>query len=122
MFNIPVSNGEIIDKYTILEIKLKNINDEIKLKNIKSEHSLLKEFVVSLEKFNITGLLESLRKVNSELWEIEDKIREKEKIKDFGIDFIELARSVYKKNDERFNVKNQINIQTNSDLKEEKSY
>lgn len=122
MFNIPVSNGEIIDKYTILEIKLRNVKDEIKLRNIKKEYLLLKEYVFKLKNFNITKLIESLGKINSELWEIEDQIREKEKIKDFGIDFIELARSVYKKNDERFKIKYQINIQTNSDLKEEKSY
>jgi len=118
---IEVSNGEIIDKLTILMIKLERIKDEPKLANIRKEYEILLEAaksVISME----DPLVKSLYDVNSELWEIEDHIRELERKKDFGDDFINTARSVYFKNDRRAELKREINLKTSSGLIEEKSY
>lgn len=119
---IEVSNGEIIDKLTILSIKMDNITDEKKLENIRKEYLLLKE---AANKIGITGENELYRRlltVNKKLWDIEDKIRDCERDKDFGEKFIELARSVYITNDERSRIKKEINKETGSELTEEKSY
>ncbi|HOK25602.1 MAG TPA: DUF6165 family protein [Bacteroidales bacterium] len=118
---IEVSNGEIIDKLTILMIKLERIKDEEKLANIRKEYEMLREaaeLVISLD----DPLVKALYQVNSELWDIEDHIRELERRKDFGDDFINTARSVYFKNDRRAELKREINIKTSSGLIEEKSY
>ena len=117
---IEVSNGEIIDKYTILTIKLDKIKDSEKLVNIKKEHDYLLEVVDSIytalptEKANaeLAFLHEDLLNVNKTLWNIEDFIRESERDETFGADFIELARSVYYTNDDRSEVKKSINILT----------
>lgn len=127
---IEVSNGEIIDKYTILTIKLDKIKDSEKLVNIKKEHDYLLEVVDSIytalptEKANaeLAFLHEDLLNVNKTLWNIEDFIRESERDETFGADFIELARSVYYTNDDRSEVKKSINILTGSLFTEEKSY
>jgi len=119
--SIPISIGELIDKITILEIKNNKIQGT-KLNNIKKELSQLK---IALENSQIRidiELLKKLKKVNSELWSIEDKIRLKEKEQDFNDEFIELARSVYIKNDERASIKKQINLKYSSYIIEEKSY
>lgn len=118
---IEVSNGEIIDKLTIIQIKLERITDEGKLKNLRNEFDLLKE--ASLSVIHIDDpLYIALYNVNCELWDIEDHIRDLERKRDFGKDFIETARAVYIKNDLRSRIKREINIKTSSGLIEEKSY
>ena len=115
------SNGEIIDKLTIIQIKLERIRDEIKLINLKKEYNEL--FNVSSSLINTSDpLYKSLYEVNTELWDIEDHIRDLERKKDFGDDFIATARAVYIKNDRRSELKREINIKTSSGLIEEKSY
>lgn len=124
---IEVSNGEIIDKYTILEIKLSQIKDEEKLKNIQHEYDVLTPDVKNIyascnDESHLKKLHNDLLTINKKLWDIEDDIRECERAKDFGQTFIDLARAVYYTNDDRSDVKKQINIFTGSDLVEEKSY
>ena len=124
---IEVSNGEIIDKYTILEIKLSKIKNEVKLVNIKNEYETLTPDVQRIhdgckDKSQLETLQNDLLDVNKKLWKIEDEIRECERANDFGQTFIDLARAVYYTNDDRSDVKKEINILTNSDLVEEKSY
>lgn len=118
---IEVSNGEVVDKLTIVEIKLLNIKDEQKLANLKKEFEVLDKAVRNILS-KTHPLYNELLEINKKLWDIEDKIRECERKKDFGQKFIELARSVYFTNDKRSEVKRRINEVTNSDLKEEKSY
>jgi len=118
---VEVSNGELVDKLSILEIKLKKIQDGEKLKNVRKEYELL-EIAVGQIIEKDDPLYRELLDVNQKLWEIEDRIRELEKNKDFGKDFIETARMVYMNNDIRAKIKQQINLKTNSDLFEEKSY
>ena len=119
---IEVSNGELVDKVSILSIKLENIKDENKLTNIKKEYDLLLQ-EMELLKINIDSEeFKELQSVNRELWKIEDKIRIKEAKQEFDDEFIQLARSVYFKNDVRFEIKRKINAQTNSLLAEEKEY
>jgi hypothetical protein len=118
---IEVSNGEIIDKLTIIQIKLERIKDPSKLKNLKKEYDKLVKVSSSIIS-NDDPLYMSLYEVNCELWDIEDKIRDLERKKDFGSDFIESARAVYIKNDKRSELKREINIKTSSGLIEEKSY
>lgn len=118
---IEVSNGEIVDKLTIIEIKLANIQDEQKRANLKTEYDILNAAVESIISKEHPLYLELLE-INGKLWNIEDRIRELEKSKDFGIEFIQVARSVYFTNDQRSDVKRKINLLTNSSLFEEKSY
>ncbi|MFV0291239.1 MAG: DUF6165 family protein [Mangrovibacterium sp.] len=118
---IEVSNGEIVDKLTIIEIKLERIKDAGKLANLRNEYDVLNEAttqIISKDHAHYQALLE----VNKELWDIEDRIRELEKAKDFGDEFVQVARSVYFKNDTRAEVKRKINDLTGSTLVEEKSY
>ena len=122
---IEVSNGEILDKITILVIKSKMITDPVKLKNINNELDELKSFldVVGYESnITVNSLVKELQSVNEKLWVIEDKLRDKEKLKEFDDEFIELARGVYFTNDERARIKKNLNEVTNSKLVEEKSY
>ena len=128
---IEVSNGEIIDKLTILKIKLDQIKDADKLVNIQKEYDYLQGIVGSIYaefKDNHAAVKElqflhnDLLNVNKTLWNIEDFIREHERNENFGQDFIELARSVYYTNDDRSEVKKKINILTGSLFVEEKSY
>jgi peptidoglycan hydrolase CwlO-like protein len=124
---IEVSNGEIIDKYTILEIKLSEIKDVKKLVNIQNEHNILTPVVESIygsvnDQEHLKKLHHDLLEVNKKLWKIEDDIRECERAKDFGKTFVDLARAVYYTNDDRSDVKKAINKFTGSDLVEEKSY
>ena len=118
---IEVSNGEIIDKLTILQIKLERIKDNVKLTNLKKEYN---ELVSASSSILSTSdpLFNALYNVNCDLWDIENRIREFERKKDFGEDFISTAREVYFKNDKRSELKKKINIQTSSKLVEEKSY
>ena len=122
---IEVSNGEILDKITILVIKSKMIDDPTKLKNINNELDELKPFldVVGYESNNtINSLVKELESVNEKLWNVEDKLRDKERSKQFDDEFIKLARDVYFTNDERARIKKNLNEVTNSKLVEEKSY
>ena len=115
-----MSNGEIVDKYTILLIKSEMIKDEDKLVNINKELSHLENIVIEL---NIKKeQKEQLLNVNFSLWGVEDELRECESAKRFDDYFIALARQVYILNDERAAIKKQINFDTNSQLTEEKSY
>jgi len=118
---IEVSNGEIIDKLTILQIKLERIKDEAKQTNLMKEFSELSKVTKTIISTSDV-LYISLYEVNCELWDIEDHIRDLERRKDFGGDFIATARAVYIKNDKRSEIKREINIRTSSGLIEEKSY
>ena len=122
---VEVSNGELLDKLTILELKLSNISDVKKLTNIQKEHDELNPLAGQL--FDSYGeelknLYKQLAEINSELWTIEDDIRECERNKDFGSDFVSLARAVYFTNDKRSEIKKSINLLTGSCFVEEKSY
>jgi hypothetical protein len=118
---IEVSNGEIIDKLTIIQIKLERITDKTKQINLKKEYEELSKVSSSIISTS-DPLYKSLYDVNCELWDIEDHIRDLERNKDFGDDFISTARAVYVKNDRRSELKREINIKTSSGLMEEKSY
>lgn len=118
---IEVSDGEIVDKLTIIEIKMEKIKDENKLINIRKEYAVVDEAVKTIIAKNDPLYLELLN-INKELWKIEDDIRDCEKAKDFGQQFIDLARAVYYTNDRRADVKKRINLQSGSNLIEEKSY
>jgi hypothetical protein len=118
---IEVSNGEIIDKLIIIQIKIERIKDKSRLKNLRKEFDELKNVAESIIRMD-DPLYKALYNVNCELWDIEDHIRDLERKKDFEDDFIETARSVYFKNDKRSELKRKINIKTASGLIEEKSY
>ena len=121
IINAPISIGELVDKITILEIK-KNKLQNSKLKNVLKELSYLRE-LIEKHKIDITDdLFFQLKEVNLSLWNIEDQIRIKEKNKEFDNTFIELARSVYFKNDIRAEIKKSINQLCNSEITEEKFY
>ena len=119
----PVSWGELIDKITILEIKLENMTDPEKLANVKHEHNVLSETRDSFDlPDGLADLTAKLKDINQQLWNIEDDIRDQERQKDFGDTFIQLARAVYVTNDKRAALKKDVNILMGSDLIEEKSY
>ncbi len=122
--SVPVSYGELIDKITILEIKSERIKDAAKLANVRVELDLLNDTwqADSAARSDIAAERDALRRVNEALWDIEDRIRVKEKAKAFDAEFIELARSVYIRNDERAVIKRAINEKLGSTLVEEKSY
>jgi hypothetical protein len=117
---VEISIGEVLDKISILSIKLNKIKDQEKLKNIQKEFS----FISAIVKQSIFAdpLYFELCKVNQKLWIVEDELREHEKINNFNEDFINLARSVYVLNDKRAAIKKEINIAYGSELIEEKSY
>ena len=122
---VEISNGELLDKISILELKLLKIEDKEKLVNIQKEFDTLNPLAKGLfEKFG--GQLQNhyleLARINGLLWDIEDWIRDCEREKRFDEEFIQLARSVYVTNDQRSEVKKLINKTTGSDLVEEKSY
>jgi hypothetical protein len=120
---VEISNGELVDKLTILKIKEEKILDKDKLQNIKNEIDELSPLYIKiLENKNISYLFEELMMINLHLWDIEDSIREKERKKEFDEDFVSLARSVYFQNDKRASIKKHINTETGSFLIEEKSY
>ena len=119
-----ISYGEFLDKLTILEIKNERITDKSKLDNIQKELNLVKQLWQDSPASNIdiTSELAALKAVNEKLWKIEDDIRDKERQQSFDQGFIDLARSVYFENDDRANIKKEINIKLGSDIVEEKSY
>tara|TARA_Y100000389_G_C17043185_1_gene309113 strand:+ start:44 stop:451 length:408 start_codon:yes stop_codon:yes gene_type:complete len=117
---IPVSIGEVFDKYSILEIKLSKINNQNKKVLVSKESELLKPY---LDKYPLDiAIYNNLKKVNTELWDIEDELRVKEFKKDFGEEFIQLARKVYLTNDKRAEIKRHINMLFKSEIIEIKDY
>ncbi len=122
---LEISNGELLDKISILELKMLKIEDKKKLVNIEKEFYTLNPLCVKLfEKFGsqLQNLYLKLAEINGQLWDIEDWIRDCEREKRFDAEFIQLARSVYVTNDRRSKVKKEINLLTKSGLVEEKSY
>ena len=121
---IEISVGELLDKISILEIKLEKIKDPNKLKFISIELSILKDQLAKNVKYNdkIKNLYQSLKKINLKLWTIEDDKRQCEKNKDFSETFIKLSRDVHFLNDERAKIKLEINNHTGSKIKEIKEY
>jgi hypothetical protein len=118
--NIEISIGEALDKLSILGIKMEKIKDEAKLDNVAKEYYMILDLVE--EEMLEDELYDKLKFVNRRLWEIEDEIRVCEKHGDFNLNFIRLARAVYHRNDERAEIKRQINLKYNSNLIEEKHY
>ena len=119
-----ISAGELFDKISILEIKLERIKDKNSQEEIIKEYNMLKETQNSSIEFTdkIKELFESIKETNLSLWKIEDKIRVCEKNKDYGKNFIELARGVYFTNDKRSKIKSEINKILGSNIKEIKQY
>jgi len=119
-----ISPAELLDKISILEIKLEKVRDKNRLQEIKKEYKILKE--IQNSSINIIGkikdLFESLKNVNTELWNIEDKLRICEKNKNFDKNFVELARGVYFANDKRAILKSEINKTLKSNIREIKQY
>ena len=119
-----ISAGELIDKITILEIKKIKITDTNKLKEVDKElislNNTMKNFIK--DQSVIVNLKEKLKEINLKLWDIEDRKRNAERNNDFGKKFIELARNVYKLNDERAKIKSEINLILNSNIREVKSH
>ncbi len=121
--SVPVSWGELLDKITILEIKRDRIARAEARENVLREYRLLRAIGAQvLYRSGVAALVEALKRVNETLWEIEDAIREQEAARDFGAEFVRLARAVYQRNDERAAIKREINRALESDLIEEKSY
>ena len=121
IISAPISIGELVDKITILEIK-KNKLQNSKLENVLKELSFLRKLIEKHQIEITDDLFTQLKEINLTLWNIEDQIRKKEKNKEFDNIFIELARSVYFKNDKRAEIKKRINQLSNSEITEEKSY
>jgi hypothetical protein len=121
---VPISWGELFDKITILQIKLENLTSKPALENVEQELKKLQSIFTQYcpKKMETTQLEGELRQINQQLWDIEDKIRDKERHNDFDGEFIQLARSVYITNDERSRIKRKINDMLGSELVEEKSY
>ena len=123
MINIQVSVGELIDKLSILQIKLDKITDEYKLNLVNREFALLyNESIPYLGDNMVSKWYPMLVEVNSKLWDVEDKLRILESEQRFEGEFISLARQVYYLNDERFEIKNKINLHLDSGIKEVKQY
>jgi hypothetical protein len=122
--HVPVSPGEVLDKITILEIKSERMTEPEKVANVRAELALLQETwsQAVTEDDVIRDLHGQLKQINEALWEIEDDIRDKERVKEFDQRFIELARSVYFTNDRRSEVKKKLNLHLGSQIIEEKSY
>jgi predicted transcriptional regulator len=122
---IPVSTGELIDKITILEIKNENISSEAKLANVRKELALLGQVLKNLPMAaadEISALQTQLKAVNKEIWDAEDVIRDLDRRREFGDEYIKVARSIYRLNDARADTKKKINILSGSSVVEEKGY
>ena len=119
-----ISAGELLDKISILEIKLEKIYDKNKQVELKKEYKILEENQNSTIKLEgkIKDLFKSLKNINLKLWNVEDKLRICEKNKDFGQTFVDLSRSVYLNNDKRANIKSEINKILGSNIREIKQY
>jgi hypothetical protein len=122
--HVPISPGELIDKITILQIKSARIADPVKVANVRNELALLEQtwrespFSTS----DVDAEWAALRRINEKLWDVEDQLRDKERVRTFDQEFIDLARAVYFTNDERAAVKREINTKLGSKIVEEKSY
>lgn len=119
---VEISNGELVDKVTILFIKKQKITDAAKLANVQKEYDILARDMAKIPLTTEAQEFQELLHVNQALWDIEDKIRRKEALGQFDAEFIALARSVYFENDKRATLKKTINEQTGSALVEEKQY
>ena len=122
---VEISTGELIDKISILEIKLLNIKDSSKIINVYKELQILNtHFQELLDEYGskIKELYIKISSINKTLWDIEENIRKKESLKEFNEEFVELARQLYLVNDQRTNLKKEINLLTKSEFVEEKSY
>jgi hypothetical protein len=121
---VPIATGELIDKITILEIKVERITDPAKIANVRMELSLLCQRRDSTlpPDAGLDLLAARLKTVNERLWDLEDQIRDCDRRQDFGPGFVTVARSIYRANDERAGLKREINLATGSKLIEEKSY
>ena len=121
---VPISPGELLDKITILEIKSERMTDAEKLANVRRELALLNETWSATVRTDETveRIHNELKTINEALWEIEDDIRDKERVKEFDDRFVELARSVYFTNDKRADAKKELNTYLGSEIVEEKSY
>ncbi|MGG5817252.1 hypothetical protein [Falsiroseomonas sp. HW251] len=126
VIQIPASPGEVLDKLTILDIKLARIGDAAQRENVAREHAALTAAwdaaLAGREAAALAALRNALRGVNETLWDVEDALREHERRADFGTAFVELARSVYRTNDRRAAIKREVNDLLGSALREEKSY
>jgi len=124
LVSVPISFGELIDKITILEIKLERMSDPAKLANVRAELEMLRDIwrATPESKQDVGEGWAALKQVNARLWVIEDDIRECERRQDFGAEFVRLARAVYFENDERARIKRALNERLGSRLVEEKSY
>ena len=122
--SVPISPGEFLDKLTILEIKAERIGDPAKLANVRRELELLRSTwqASPLAARDVSAQVAQLREVNAALWDVEDRLREKEAARAFDAEFVELARSVYRTNDRRAEIKRELNVALGSELIEEKSY
>jgi hypothetical protein len=122
--HIPVSPGELLDKITILRIKSQRMHDAAKVANVRLELELLQHTWATLgrDTLLVAADEQALQAVNEQLWDIEDRIRSKEADRSFDQEFIELARAVYHRNDERAAIKKRVNIALGSRIVEEKSY
>ena len=121
---VELAYGELLDKITILQIKSERITDAAKVANVNKELNLLNELWASDSKSSadISSEFKALKEINEKIWDIEDGIREEERNKNYGSNFIEFARAVYFTNDERSRIKRKINIEFGSEIIEEKSY
>lgn len=121
---VPTSPGELFDKLSILRLKVERIDDKAKVANVKVEQAVLLQTATNHvpPSAELDALCEKLYQINSDLWVVEDDIRDCERAKDFGDEFIRLARAVYVTNDQRSHVKKEINLLLGSELVEEKSY
>lgn len=119
---VEVSIGEVLDKVSILEIKLDKFTDSLKLANVRKEYNLLSKSMLSLSISHDSEEFVALKEVNLSIWNIEDNIRICESNNSFGDEFVKLARSVYYENDKRAAIKKRINIKNNSLVIEEKEY
>ena len=121
---VPISPGELLDKITILEIKSERMTDEEKIANVRRELALLNEtWSASVTTDGtVQRIHNELKEINEALWEIEDDIRDKERVREFDDRFVELARSVYFTNDKRAAAKKELNTYLGSEIVEEKSY
>jgi len=124
IIQVPVSPGEVLDKITILEIKSERISDADKVANVRRELELLRETWQQTvhQDETVRRIHAELKSINEALWDIEDDIRDKERVREFDDRFIELARSVYVTNDQRANAKKELNVYLGSEIVEEKSY
>lgn len=122
--SVPVSWGELLDKVTILEIKSERLTSKAAAANVRHELEQLSSLAQQATALHpeIPRLKSELKKINETLWKVEDDIREKEAAKSFDAEFVELARAVYRTNDARGRLKQQINMLLKSAIAEEKQY